>query len=249
MRKAILSILLVLGCIAGRAQDEAAVQDWNAAARSYTAHQYRDAAEHYEAIVKTYGASDVVYYNLANAYYKNGQRGKAVLNYKRALKLNAANEHARENIDFIHSRTPGAPTVLEDIFFMRWYQAVLYKIPANAWAVSALIGFLLVLFIVYCIMIRKMRYGYRWLSFTAVCWLLIVSFAFTAYRQGKVNTEGVVMSGQAFIYAADNSARTRMTVPEGTVVRLLGHKKEGKVFIRLVNGSEGWIDLGDIEIV
>lgn len=249
MRKAILSVLLVLECITGWAQNETAVQDWNEATRSYAAHQYRNAAEHYEAIVKEHGASEAVYYNLGNAYYKNGERGKAVLNYKRALKLNATNNQARENIAFIHSKTPGAPVVLKDIFFMRWYHAILYKIPANAWAIAALTGFLLVLFVIYRIATGKIRFGYRWLSFSAIVWLLIISFAFTAYRQGKVNAEGVVLSAQAFVYARDNSAQTRMTVPEGTIVTLLGSTKDGKVLVRLINGSEGWIDKADIEIV
>lgn len=249
MRNLILSVLLLLSCTVSRAQDPEAVQHWNEATRSYTAHQYRNAVEHYEAIAKEHGASDVVYYNLGNAYYKNGERGKAVLSYKRALKLNASNKQARENIAFIHSKTPGAPMVLEDIFFMRWYHAILYKIPANAWAITALIGFLLVLFVIYRISTGKIRFGYRWLSFSAIVWLLVISFAFTAYRQGKVNTEGVIISGQAFLYAAENSAQTKLIVPEGTVVTLLGSKKDGKVLVRLINGSEGWIDQADLEIV
>ncbi|WP_222166721.1 tetratricopeptide repeat protein [Edaphocola aurantiacus] len=249
MRKAILSVLLLLGCIVGWAQDEAAVQDWNEATRSYAAHQYRNAAEHYEAIVKKHEASDVVYYNLGNAYYKNGERGKAVLNYKRALKLNASNKQARDNISFIHSKTPGAPVVLKDIFFMRWYHAVLYKIPANTWAIAALIGFLLVLFVIYRMITGKIRFGYRWLSLSTVVWLLIISFAFTGYRQGKVNTEGVVLSSQAFLYESGDMTKPRMSVPEGTVLNLIGQPKEGKVLVRLANGTEGWIDQADVEIV
>jgi len=249
MRKAIVTVLLVLGWAIGWAQDETAVRDWNEATRSYAAHQYRNAAEHYEAIVTKHRASDVVYYNLGNAYYKNGEQGKAVLNYKRALKLNASNKEARENIAFIHSKTPGAPVVLKEIFFMRWYHAVLHKIPANAWAIAALLGFLLVLFVVYRIITGTIRFGYRWLSLSTVIWVLIISFAFTGYRQGKDNAEGVVLSSQAFLYESGDMGKPKMSVPEGTVLKVLGNPQEGKVLVRLANGMEGWIDQTDVEIV
>lgn len=249
MMKAIFAALLMLMSIAGQAQDEASVRNWNEAARSYGAHQYRNAIEHYEEIVKTHKASADVYYNLGNAYYKNGDAGKAVLNYKRALKLDATNTLARENITFIQTRTPGAPVALKEIFFMRAYHAVLHTVPANTWAILSLAGFLLILYTIYRIGTHSIRYGYRWLSFCAVMWVLVLSFAFTGYRQGSGLTEGVVITDQAFIYESGDSARTKLSVPEGTVVTFLDSAKEGEVLVCLANGSEGWIDRADIEIV
>ena len=249
MKNLVLSVLLLLSCSPIQAQDAATVQHWNEAGRAYAAHQYHNAIDHYEAIVKEHKASDVVYYNLGNAYYKNGAKGKAILNYKKALKINAANKQARENIAFIHRKTPGIPVALDDIFFMRWYKTLLNTVPANTWAVLALIGFLAVLAVVYGISVRKIRYGYRWLSFSAVVWILIISLAFTGYRQGKSNTEGVVHTAQAFLYETGDKSKPRMSVPEGTVLTLLGKTEEGKLLVRLANGTEGWIDQADIEIV
>ena len=249
MMKVVFAALLMLISIAGRAQDEASVRNWNEATRSYGAHQYRNAVEHYEEIVKAHKASADVYYNLGNAYYKNGDAGKAVLNYKRALKLDATNAHARENITFIQAKTPGAPVALKEIFFIKAYHAVLHTVPANTWAILSLAGFLVILYMIYRISTRSIRYGYRWLSFSAVMWVLVLSFAFTGYRQGSGLTEGVVITDQAFIYESGDRARTKLSVPEGTVVTFLGSTKETKVLVRLVNGSEGWIDRADIEIV
>lgn len=247
--KAIFAALLMLICMNSRAQDETSVRNWNEATRSYGAHQYRNAIEHYEEILKTHKASAAVYYNLGNAYYKNGDAGKAVLNYKRALKLDATDAHARENIAFIQARTPGAPVALKEIFFLSAYRSVLHTVPANTWAILSLAGFLVILYIIYRISTGSIRYGYRWLSFGAVMWLLVLSFAFSGYRQGSSLTEGVVITDQAFIYESGDSSRTKLSVPEGTVVTFLGSTKDSKVLIRLNNGSEGWIDRSDIEIV
>lgn len=251
MRKILFFIILQF-CLLNlvQAQDAApAAEHWAAAGRSYEAGQYRNAIDQYEQIVKDSQATAAVYYNLGNAYYKNGQKGKAILNYKRALRLNTADKQARENIAFIQRKTANAPAALQDIFFIRWYQSLLSALPANAWAIAALLCFCTTLIVLYLIRVRSLRFGYRWLSFSAIMTILIISLAITGYRQGRGREEGVVLSGQAFLYEAADPAKVKISIPEGTVVRFLGERKESKILVRLVNGSEGWIEQSDVEII
>ncbi len=45
-----------------------------------------------------------LYYNLANAYFLNGSIGKAILNYRRAEKLDGSDENITKNLAFARSR-------------------------------------------------------------------------------------------------------------------------------------------------
>lgn len=243
----ILLLLSVLGFKA-LAQNEPKAY-WEEANRAYEAQQYQHAIDNYEKILSHPMADDALYYNLGNAYYRNKQTGKAVLNYKRALRVNANNKMASENIAFIQRKTPGAPMPLPEIFFMKAYHAVLNILSANAWAILSIVLFIATLAIVYRIRVRKLRYGYRWLSLGTVTTLLVMSFAYSAYHNTQLRLEGVVLNNNAFLYEQDNPAKVKGSIPEGSVVRLMGTQKDSKILVSLANGSEGWIDKGDIEIV
>ena len=54
---------------------------------AYTKEDYATAIQLYEGLLKNNGESAAIYYNLGNAYYKNGQIAPAILNYERALLL------------------------------------------------------------------------------------------------------------------------------------------------------------------
>ena len=83
---------------------------WDEGIAAYERKEYAKAVEAFESIASLGEVSDDLYYNLANAYFKLGQQpdavrhfadgelGRAVLNYHRALRLNPAMEDARYNL-------------------------------------------------------------------------------------------------------------------------------------------------------
>ena len=42
-----------------------------------------------------------LYYNLANAYFLHGQIGKAILNYRRAVKIDDSDENIQKNLSML----------------------------------------------------------------------------------------------------------------------------------------------------
>ncbi|MDR1304687.1 MAG: tetratricopeptide repeat protein [Verrucomicrobiales bacterium] len=61
--------------------------DFDAANQACAAQRYADAIHIYENLLRDGSLSASVFYNLGNAYYLNGEIGKAVLEYQRALLL------------------------------------------------------------------------------------------------------------------------------------------------------------------
>lgn len=65
----------------------------------YQNEKYEDAIDEYEMLILNGFNNPYVYYNLSDAYYKNNEIGKAVLNLERAIKLMPRNKDFQINRD------------------------------------------------------------------------------------------------------------------------------------------------------
>jgi tetratricopeptide (TPR) repeat protein len=76
-----------------------------AANRAYEAGDYLRAAAGYEALI-SYGLRNAdVYYNLGNAYFKHGDLGRAILNYRRAYRLDPRDPDILTNLTIARAQT------------------------------------------------------------------------------------------------------------------------------------------------
>ena len=69
----------------------------------YQEGQYQQASEKYEQIVSSI-QNGAVYYNLGNAYFRLGNRGKAILNYERAKRLMPRDKDTHFNLKIAKAR-------------------------------------------------------------------------------------------------------------------------------------------------
>lgn len=112
--------------------------------QAYLNNNFEEALSLYEQARDSLGTSSQLDYNIANTYYRLNQPGKAVLYYKKALKLDPSNADARTNLEFVqtklidqqdHSRSWGE-RVKENVIFL---------MTPNAWAVVGIIFFIVFL--------------------------------------------------------------------------------------------------------
>ena len=97
MKKTIAILIGVMMSIAVFAESEQ--QLWNGAAKAYDEKDYESAVDQYQQLVQM-GESADLYYNYANALFKAGYTGKAILYYERALRLDPSNEDIKYNLEF-----------------------------------------------------------------------------------------------------------------------------------------------------
>ena len=71
----------------------------------YERGEFADAAQQYEALIDSGYEDATLYYNLGNAYFKNDDLGRAVLNYLRAEELSPRDTDIRANLDLARGRT------------------------------------------------------------------------------------------------------------------------------------------------
>lgn len=94
-----LGLLLALAA-GGTAAAGPAEERFGAAGRAYEEGNFARAEAEYRAILESGIRAPEVYYNLANASFRQGRLGQAILNYERALRLDPADADARHNLDF-----------------------------------------------------------------------------------------------------------------------------------------------------
>ncbi len=73
--------------------------------QAYEAGDYLQAAAGYEAIIRYGVHNSDVYYNLGNAYFKHGDLGRAILNYRRAYRLDPRDTDILTNLSIARAQT------------------------------------------------------------------------------------------------------------------------------------------------
>lgn len=82
------------------AAEQAQNEEFQSAVAAYGKGDYKQAIEGFEVLVGE-GLSASLLYNLGNSYARNGQVGRAILNYERALRLAPEDSDIRGNLDLV----------------------------------------------------------------------------------------------------------------------------------------------------
>jgi hypothetical protein len=77
--------------------------EFSRANKAYETGKYSEAAKNYENLAASQGPGGAVYYNLGNAYFKQGDLARATLNYLRARRLMPRDVELNENLEYARS--------------------------------------------------------------------------------------------------------------------------------------------------
>ena len=221
------------------------------AEEAYAKEDYTQAIELYESVLKSYGESAMVYYNLGNAYYKAGKVAPAILNYERALLLNPGDSDTRFNLQVARQKTVDKIEPIGEFFLTRWIGTVEDVYSADGWAKWGVASFLLfigclVLFF-FSKWIRLKKIGF----FAGICFLLIslVANLFADSQQDKLlhRTDAIVFASTVTVKSSPDASGTDLFIlHEGTKVTIkstLGEWSE----IQLEDGNVGWMPSKEIQ--
>jgi tetratricopeptide (TPR) repeat protein len=250
MQTKIFSLILVLfAWLNIHAQDNR----FDQANQLYTDGKYVDAIESYRGILQSGLESASLYYNLGNAYYKSGQLPEAILNYERALLLSPQDADVRYNLELVYSQTADEIEPVGTFFLTRWLQNIRNLNDSDGWAMYAIIGFILFLcglgfyFFGRSVAVKKIAF-----SLTVI--LLIfsgTSLGYASYQKKKLveRNHAIIFTPTVNIKSSpDESGTDLFVLHEGTKIQLVS--KLGEWWnVKLQDGSEGWINESDIEVI
>ena len=249
----VVALFLSLGfSMNARTQDPDSL--WTAGVQAYTDGKFADASAAWTAIEESGQKSAKLYYNLGNAWFKQGDYPKAVLNYERALRLDPSCSDARYNLEFMGSFVQDKIEPVPEFILKSVARKVCYAMDSNVWAVMFLVLLAAALMMGLLFLLGSSA-GRRRAGFYCGIVLLLLSagaLSFSVWQKSdSVKTDtAIVMSPVSSVKSSPSSGSSKdlFVIHEGTKVKILDEVGDWKN-ISLADGRQGWIKTADIEII
>jgi tetratricopeptide (TPR) repeat protein len=184
-----------------------------------------------------------LYYNIANTYFRLGDVGRAILNYRRAERFIPNDVNLQQNLNYARSRCIDTielkpqTQVLRTVFFWHYDLTSLTR----SWLFATFFAFLWLFAGLY---LRRRK---PWLRYALMCCalpslLLTASLGFEAYEQSHIQT-GVVLDSQVVARKGDSTVfEPTFKDPLHTGVEFqLVEARKGWLHIELADGRRCWI--------
>ncbi|OOP55381.1 MAG: hypothetical protein AYP45_15115 [Candidatus Brocadia carolinensis] len=177
----------------------------------------REATAQYETMLTGGFKNGQVYYNLGNTYYRRGELGKAIVNYRRAARLIPRNADLDANLRLAKGATEDKelsteiPVVVKRIFFWLF---LLNRNELSIVVVSLYVALMIVLFVSN---IRK----YAWLrrvfiGFSSALFIAVVSLGIKIYLEQGVNRGVIVTSKCEVRYGPGEEYEPKFEIHNGS---------------------------------
>jgi tetratricopeptide (TPR) repeat protein len=213
--------------------------DFDQANQAYSQGNYQQAITIYEKIIADKGYSAPLLYNLANSYAQNGQTGRAILNYERALILAPSDADITGNLEklrqeaglFDEQKSPS--------------QKIQELLTINQWALLLLISLAglagLAIFQLLTIRVK---------AFVSVALLLPAGFSiFSIVCHYQSRASAIVISPSArLLISPFDSSSSLGTMAEGRRVSPL-KRHQNYYYVTDAGGRKGWLAAAELESI
>ena len=193
-----------------------------------------------------------LYYNLANAYFLTGRLGKAILNYRRADKMDDSDGDIQKNLTFARSkRIDKIPVkterrVLQTLFF--WHYD--FSLKTKFLLTCIFFGLICVSIILAIWLGRNNVFAISAIIF-AVLMICFLSSVVIEYKTNTGQISGVITVKEAVARQGDGQnypPSFKDPLHEGTEFDLL-EKRPDWYHIKLSDDSDGWIPEDSAELI
>lgn len=211
---------------------------------------YRRAAADFEALVASGVRNASLEYNLGNTYFRLGDTGRAVLHFRRALRLDPRHADTTANLEYVRQRVkpslapPGGQGLTDRLLFWRYNTSRGQRFWTAAILSAA--GWLLLLLA-----------RWRWQSGLLLAAALVsiglglanAGLIFLELREERIEPAAVLVRGEHILRRgrgeAYEPARSEPLGP-GIELRVLEQRADW-VRVRLRNGETGWLPAISVE--
>ncbi|MBQ5691716.1 MAG: tetratricopeptide repeat protein [Alistipes sp.] len=253
MKRFLIYTILLFASVSATMAQPTSAERWEMGNKAYMDGAYDKAVEEYSAILEGGEYSMELYYNLANAYFKMENIGKAILYYNKALRIAPSQEDVLHNLAIAETRTKDKITAVPEFFLHRWMRVVRNSVSCNAWGALSLLFFALILTFALLFLLAS-RLGVRKAGFYgALCSLLLfvatTAFAISSRNDILTEDEAIVMSSAISVKSSpDRSATDLFVLHEGTKLRIVAEFDEW-VEVVIADGKKGWTERKNIETI
>ena len=223
-----------------RAQSEA---QFTKANQEYATGDFKAATADYEELVRAGQDTPNLFYNLGNAYFRQKDFGRAILNYERALALDPRHPEAQANLRI--ARDEARALELLSTRIERWLAVA----TTDQYTVAGGIAFWVGAFAIAMFVFNRRRAALA-LSILSMSILVVALFAIYQLNRGK-NGSGLAVvitdNAEARLATADTASRV-LTLPAGSEIQILSRRGDW-IYAGLPNNLRGWMPANSAEQV
>lgn len=226
-------------------------EEFRMANKFYEEKDFGSAIRLYESIIRQGLESPALYFNLGNAYFKNGDLGYAVLYYMKARRLSPDDADIRQNLEFAqqYSRVQMEGVQLNPI--NTFFSSIIdrYRLNFLAW-VSSLFFVLLVLVLIVRFGIGMNNSAIR-AGIVLGLLLVVIASGLTTfkYRQDYLTQRGVIVSEASPVLTGPSpQSDVELDGAPGLVVEILD--ESGDYYnVLFENKRRGWINKDLVAVI
>jgi tetratricopeptide (TPR) repeat protein len=244
-------------------------EEYNAAQKEMAAKKEKEALEKfthaaqlYEKLLESNFISGQIYYNLGNAYYRQGMSGRAILHYRKAEKLLPRNADIKTNIGLLKSDFKDkeamrqAPEILKIAYF--WY----FFLNLNEITNITIYMYLAFMASILSVIVIRLQWFKRISIIMASCLLVLtISLGLKAHNQYSIE-RGVVIADECKIrYGPGEEYEPKFEIHEGAEVKIEDERNKWyKVYVYVdvesirdekhkkdIEFKKGWIPKANVE--
>ncbi len=215
--------------------------------------KYQEAIDSYESILNSGLESGALYYNLGNAYFKNNNIPKAILNYERAKLLLPHDKDIKYNLALCNSQITDKLKTVDTFFLITWFENLKNKTKSDTWAFISIISFLITIVSTGFFLFSKSR-SLKQIFFGLGIVLLLFSmltFDFSANQKSLLTNRdhAIIFNPSVAIKSSpSDSGKELFILHEGTKVKVI-ETVAGWNRIQISDGNEGWAPAQTMEVI
>ncbi|HEC79294.1 MAG TPA: tetratricopeptide repeat protein [candidate division WOR-3 bacterium] len=217
---------------------------YNEGNRAYEKGDYKTAVEKYEEAALRIRNSDL-YYNLGNSYFKAGNIGKAIVNYRRAYFLNPRDGDIKHNLAFVRRYRVDKINIIESPI-TKFFSALFHFLTiTEAQNLAAFSFFLTAVLVSLFLIMRKKIYGYA-------AMVTVISFFFflinwQIWRRESISSDAVVVVPEVTAFSGPGDEyKEILVIHDGAEVKIR-EIRNNYALVQLPGGIGGWVDLNGFE--
>lgn len=215
--------------------------------------KYEEAISMYSALLSEGQESCVLYYNLGNAYYQQGNLSSAILQYERAKRISPKDKDILHNLQIANQDVKFPVNNLPVLFYVRWWENIVNIFSPTIWGILCLLT-LWGTFAVFGFFTYRKETQLKKRSFYSgvilgILTVLFLLFAYSRYEYRYHQPHAIVTAEEVPLQIApSNDSEVSTSLTEGVKVAVKDQLDDW-VKVSLSDGREGWISLKNIEMI